>query len=550
MRYMNMARILNLIIVIMEIIAFFKEGKIDKHSPKNLIFYTRISNLLTFVSSLLLVIFGQKAGIEVFRFLSVCMMVMSFLVAACILAPVTGKVKDLLFSGTGLFHHLLIPALSFISYIFAEDRASFGWVWLPIAVTLIYGSVLLYLNKLGKIEGPYPFFSIKKIGLKKSALSITAILLSVSLVSVGLGYHKPLKTNIKLIFVHGLSGWGSYDAINEFFPYWGLSGGSVIRYLNNRGYDSYAASVDPTGSAWDRACELYAQLAGTRVDYGAAHSSAAGHDRFGEDFTGRALIYDFSSSKIALIGHSFGGATIRLFSEILRNGSAEERAFTDEADLSPFFKGGNGDGLTALVTLAAPTNGTTAYDMYEDPTFKTGSIEVPDEYEKNSGLVSKGTKPDYDSRKLYDYASYDMHIDNAIALNNKISTFEDVYYFAYPCSSTVKNGDGSFSPDPSITENIFMKGAIYMSNYTGTTKGGFVIDETWQPNDGLVNTVSAGAPLGAPNVNHTEGMTLKPGLWHVMPTTIGDHMYFQCGFTKRVNVKPFYLKLAEMLASL
>ena len=143
----------------------------------------------------------------------------------------------------------------------------------------------------------------------------------------------------------------------------GALGGSIIRYLNNQGYESYAASVDPTRSAWDRACELYAQLTGTRVDYGLAHSRKAGHERYGEDFTGRALVDDFEFSRFSLIGHSFGGATIRLFSEILRNGSEEERAVTNDSDLSAFFKGGNGDNLIAIVTLAAPTNGTTAYDL-------------------------------------------------------------------------------------------------------------------------------------------------------------------------------------------
>lgn len=71
---------------------------------------------------------------------------------------------------------------------------------------------------------------------------------------------------------------------------------------------------------------------------------------------------DFESSRFSLIGHSFGGATIRLFSEILKDGSEEERAATEDSDLSPFFKGGNGDNLVAVVTLAAPTNGTTAYE--------------------------------------------------------------------------------------------------------------------------------------------------------------------------------------------
>lgn len=87
-----------------------------------------------------------------------------------------------------------------------------------------------------------------------------------------------------------------------------------------------------------------------------------------------------------------------------------------------------------------------------------------------------------------------------------------------------------------------------MSKYTGTTKGGFVIDESWQANDGLVNEISAKAPLGAPQSEYTNGAGLFPGQWYVMPTFRGDHMSLQGGLTKRINVKPFYLELAKLLA--
>ena len=542
-----MARILNLIVIILELIAF---SKIRRRGglKRGVVYYTQISNYFTLASSVLLVIFGQKAFVEVLRFLSVSMLAMTFFVTVCILVPVTGEIKELLFSGSCLFHHLLIPALSLISYLFAEDRAPVQWMLLPVAVTLIYGFTMLYLNARGKVDGPYPFFRVNRMGKGQTALWMAALAAAVSILSGAAGYRKPLQTDLRFVFVHGLSGWGSYDLVNEFFPYWGLSGGSIIRYLNNRGYESYAASVAPAGSAWDRACELYAQLTGTRVDYGAAHSQAAGHERFGEDFTGRALMDDFDPSETVLIGHSFGGATIRLFSEILGDGSEEERAVTEESDLSPFFRGGSENHLFAVVTLAAPTNGTTAYDLYEDDSFELSAVEIPKEYERNSGAVAKGIKPVLDGRASWDYASFDMHIDNALALNERISTFGDVYYFAYPCSSTIKNADGTVFPDPSITENMFMKGAIYMSRYTGTTKGGYVIDETWQSNDGLVNEISAGAPSGAPQSVYADDTQIVPGRWYVMPTVRGDHMCLQGGFTKRTNVKPFYLELVKLLS--
>lgn len=97
-------------------------------------------------------------------------------------------------------------------------------------------------------------------------------------------------SELQFVFVHGLSGWGSYDDNYRKMPYWGMRGGDLMVYLRSQGYICYAASVAPAGSAWDRACELYAQLAGTRTDYGKAHSTAFRHERFGRDFTGRPLL--------------------------------------------------------------------------------------------------------------------------------------------------------------------------------------------------------------------------------------------------------------------
>ena len=185
----------------------------------------------------------------------------------------------------------------------------------------------------------------------------------------------PERSDLEYIFVHGLSGWGSYDKRYQRMPYWGMSGGNLMEFLRSEGYSCYAASVAPEGSAWDRACELYAQLAGAVTDYGAAHSEQCGHERFGPDFTGQPLIPDWESGrKLVLLGHSFGGATIRLFSELLANGSAEDQAVTAPEELSPFFLGGQGERLHALVTLAAPTNGTTAYDLYKDESFDVNSV--------------------------------------------------------------------------------------------------------------------------------------------------------------------------------
>ena len=366
------------------------------------------------------------------------------------------------------------------------------------------------------------------------------------------------QTNYTYVFVHGLSGWGSYDSTYKIMPYWGMFGGDLMKYLGDKGFNAYAASVDPNGSAWDRACELYAQLTGTRVDYGKAHSERCRHERYGEDFTGRALIPSFSAEdKINLLGHSFGGATTRLFANIMEKGSAEEIAATPADELSDYFKGGKGDWIYSITSLAAPHNGTSAYHTGDNQVAEPAPSSVEEEtnpvkdYFSNisNKIMSKFTGGERDDRISSDYADYDMNIDNALKLNETIITYKNTYYFSIACTATTENADGTHSPDTKIMESIYTGTSERMGKYTGVTKGGFIIDETWLENDGLVNTVSALAPSSAPSTQYVAGNVSK-GIWNIMPIYHGDHMSLQGGMTKINDVKCLYVEHLSMINSL
>lgn len=330
------------------------------------------------------------------------------------------------------------------------------------------------------------------------------------------------KTDYDYVYCHGLSGWGSYDLQNIFLPYWGMFGGDMIANLNALGYRCHSASVDPDGSAWDRACELYAQLAGTRVDYGEAHSKRFGHDRYGRDFSKKPLVKAWSSKdKLNLLGHSFGGATIRLLAELMANGDRDEIAATAPSEISPLFTGGKADWIYSITTLAAPTNGTTAYG-FGDP----------------------------EALENHDTAAYDMHIDCALALNERIQTADCTYYFAVPCSATIQNEDGTWSFDKNVNVEAHVRSSgEAMMKLTGTTPGGFVVDEAWLENDGLVNTVSAGAPFNAPSQPLDRG-NIKPGIWNVAETYRGDHMAFCGDLFHPNNIRPFFADWMNMINTL
>ncbi len=351
--------------------------------------------------------------------------------------------------------------------------------------------------------------------------------------------------NLKYIFVHGLSGWGSYDDAYQRMPYWGMRGGDLLPYLREKGFDCFAASVAPTGSAWDRACELYAQLAGTRVDYGEAHSRKYRHTRYGRDFSACPLIPSWDEqTRLVLLGHSFGGTTVRLFSELLAHGDAEERRASGEK-LSPLFAGGMENRIHSMAALASPMNGTTAYDLFADPDFDPQSVKGPWWSPVLAKMMSRGVRPKEDGRDARDYAGYDMRIDHACALNKRISTFPHVYYFSVPCGKTDRQADGTWKPEKGM-EPLFVLRSHQIGAYAGKTQGGIVIDESWRENDGLVNTISAMAPTGAPHKTR-DRERIRPGIWNVFPTVKEDHMWPQGGLTHRHDIRGFYLELLTMI---
>ena len=357
-------------------------------------------------------------------------------------------------------------------------------------------------------------------------------------------------TNYRYVFVHGLCGWGHYDKQNKAMPYWGMRGGSLMNYLKAQGFDCYEASVAPKGSAWDRACELYAQLTGSVVDYGKAHSEKYNHERFGKDFSSEPLITDWSAeNKINILGHSFGGATVRLFAHILAYGSEEEQNATDSNELSPFFVGGKADWLYSLTTLSAPHNGTTAYSAREvlsqfRTDIKPWNIKSKIKTIYTDVLV-RFLYPDK-NRRFEDTAEYDMYIDNALALNEKIETLPNIYYFSYPTSCCEKQADGTYKPIGAPVENMFKETSEIMGNHTGTTPNGFSFDESWLDNDGLVNTFSAAAPFNAPSTEFDPNK-IEAGIWNIMPTYNGDHMSLQGGMLKTNDIREFYRKHLTMI---
>lgn len=353
-------------------------------------------------------------------------------------------------------------------------------------------------------------------------------------------------TNYTNVMVHGFSGWGEYNLVNNVFPYWGVNNGDLTKYLNARGFDCHAATVSPSTSAWDRACELYAQLTGTKTDYGEAHSRRCNHERYGTDYSRKPLIKSWNDNdKINLFGHSFGGATVRMLAHLMENGDTIEKAISGP-DTSPLFTGGKGSWIYSIVTLAAPHNGTSSYniqkELQNDPN-ATAQEKIIADTIMSIGNITSGNRTEEDT------AIYEMSIDNALVMNEEISTVEGIYYFSFACDGTERDENGDCRPIDSVMRGMYSIAGSKICNYTGVTEKGYVIDEKWQANDGLVNTYSALAPIGAPRMQFDKN-NVSTGIWNIMPVQKGNHATLQGAMTDYFNCRTFYVDFLTFINSL
>ena len=166
-------------IIILELIGIYLSFRHVKWQI--FIYYTEISDALTLLSSILYLL--SNGHIPLLRYLSTCMLTMTFVVSLFILSP-AGGIKETMLTGECLYHHTLVPLISFASYVFLERHSD---LWhIPVLVTFIYGILMIWLNHLGKIEGPYDFLMIRRNGIKATIRWIIVLLLVISLISLGI----------------------------------------------------------------------------------------------------------------------------------------------------------------------------------------------------------------------------------------------------------------------------------------------------------------------------------------------------------------------------
>lgn len=377
-----------------------------------------------------------------------------------------------------------------------------------------------------------------------------------------------MKNKNPIVFVHGMFGWGDGLGINKIAPYWGGTTGSLGKYLQKNEIECYFASVGPVCSAWDNACELYAQLTGTRVDYGKAHSEKHGHDRYGRTYK-KPMLESFGKEKIHLIGHSHGGQVSRLLAHLLSHGDREEIEATDKDDLSPLFTGGKEDFVSSVTTICTPNNGTTLFGVAEEANIIEKIVRLTDiamwcvgktflhgrfvDYQlEQYGLTP--VRGEIKSKKLSEVLAKlkvstddvltDLSFHGANLLNKRIEISNSVNYFCYTSNAT---SGPDHKPD-----NFSLKPLIILSKQIKKQplpkdKYSIHFDESWYENDGLVNTPSGRNPVDEPHKEYDGN--IETGIWNVMPTLKGDHGRIVGLLSNKKEVRNFYIDHINILLS-
>ncbi|HEY1017155.1 MAG TPA: lipase [Herpetosiphonaceae bacterium] len=378
-----------------------------------------------------------------------------------------------------------------------------------------------------------------------------------------------------IVLVHGLSGWGRDEVAG--FKYWG-GFTDLQEDLKAQGHQVHTAAVGPFSSNWDRAAELYAQIAGGTVDYGAAHSAKHGHARFGRAFPGfyrewGSLDPAGQPRKIHLVGHSQGGQTVRVLAQLLAEGDAAERAATPAAQLSPLFNATRKNWIHSVTTLATPHDGSALaiaintllpflqqmvafvaatagagnanlYDFKLDQWgLKRNAGESFDSYANrvwNSGLWTR-TK---------DISAWDLSPDGAKELNSWVKAQPEIYYFSWSMEKTYE-GWLSGHHYPEITMNPLFSGtSLFLGSYTRTQAGLVPITSAWWQNDGVVNTIS----MNGPKVGSTDrivrlGSAPLRGAWNDMGV-LASYDHIDIIGLSLYDVRGWYRTLANQLAAL
>ena len=387
------------------------------------------------------------------------------------------------------------------------------------------------------------------------------------------------KTSYPVILVPGAFGYGDDSKLTKAFPYFGTMSASVEKTIRSLDIDCFTASFVPTSGIWERACELYAQIAGGTVDYGADHAKRYGMPRYGKTYPGFVpnwnTVNEFEQyTKVTLIAHGFGAAVARMLVYLMTYGSKREQA--EGGDLSPLFEGGYSKAVHAVVTLGGNNDGTTLVQALES--LRPGLTKTL------ADLSFKRTGEYYTEEDVDEYLAksrsnlfYELGLDGMADFNKRVEPSPDTYYLAYSAEAT--RDYGRLLPERKIRkyENPFTSKAYRRAKENrpeltlpDLRNGGLAVAPTaaligtfknyladaplatpvLHPNDGLVNTDNTLAPTTEPVRAYRSVDDCYPGEWYQMPIQPGNSLGYLGVFQRPDTYRDFYIDLMKIVCNL
>lgn len=173
--------VLNVAIVLMEIVGFCMAlsttGKIAIE------YYTEQSNILALVASALFLVFVLTKRkfpkwMVWLKYTATLGLVVTFLVTIFILGPMYEFRYDfLLFHGDLLFFHTFCPIVGVITFVLFDGfgKLSMRDTLLSLLWTVGYAILMIVLNIVGVVSGPYPFLKVTEQSILISLMWITII---------------------------------------------------------------------------------------------------------------------------------------------------------------------------------------------------------------------------------------------------------------------------------------------------------------------------------------------------------------------------------------
>ena len=366
------------------------------------------------------------------------------------------------------------------------------------------------------------------------------------------------QNNYPIVLIHGFMGWGESE-MGEY-NYWGGKK-DYIYLMRKSGNTVFELSVGPVSSNWDRAIEAYYQLKGGQVDYGNSHSKKFNIEQKPTNKIYKGLYPQWDENNpIHIIGHSMGGQTARMLQYLL-----SQEFFIDEVvnqkEESNLLGSVNNGWIKSITSISTPHDGTTLTEIV------TKTIPFIQYFVGVAGVI--GTKfYDFDLNQwgfkiknneswtnylnrmkqhsaweTKNISSWDLSLDGAKELNNRLQASADVYYFSIVTSTTEKRELGP-SHDPVENTSILIKTrSKLLGSRSGYWADGSKTDSLWFENDGVVNTRSMYGPSTGTNgadplVQYEKGDLLIPGQWYWQKISEMDHWSIigHLGNKSRVNI--------------